>query len=281
MKRIIKVVSIFFAIMFWFPYQIVPQKLTAEDYLPKLNRIFELHEPVKMFHPVLEEVYPIAIVEEKQFYIYEPTADKKYRLVKQIPVTTPVPEGVKAAYPLQENDYKMTCVVTGAVFESLDGYSIIFHEFVHCAEFATVELQLKKNMEIYKRAMEKQDWMWELNYPFPYNKKEFVEIYTSMLTAINKNGIEEVKELRKKLRQVLSTDEYSYLTWVEWKEGFARWIENKVKGKFKLSENHFGGNVPFSRPTFYEGGSQFTELIYRSNPKDVLDLEKLYSLIKQ
>lgn len=254
---------------------------TVEKYLPKLDRISELHEITKQIHPALENVYPVAITEEEQFFIFEPDTNNIYRFVKQTAITSMVPKGIRAAYPLQENNNKMTCVVTGEVFDSMDGYAIIFHEFVHCAEFATVELKLKNNLEIYKQAMEKRDRMWELNYPFPYTKKEFAEAYASLLSTMMHNDLEAAKEIRKNLRLFLSKEEYSYMLWVEWKEGFARWVENKVRNKFKIKENHAGGIKPFDRVTFYKGGSQLIELIFNSNPQVVQDLEKLYESIKQ
>lgn len=253
----------------------------VEKYLPKLNRIIEFYGMIKQIHPVLERVYPIAIAEEGQFFIFEPDTNNIYRFVKQTAITSPVPKGIRAAFPLQDNDNKMTCVVTGEVFDSLDGYAIIFHEFVHCAEFATVELKLKNNLEIYKQAMEKGDWMWELNYPFPYTKKEFTEAYASLLSAMMQNDLEAACEIQKNLRLLLSKEEYSYMSWVEWKEGFARWVENKVRNKFGIKENHTSRIEPYDRVIFYEGGAQLIELIFNSNPQVVQDLEKLYESIKQ
>ncbi|MCX6169686.1 MAG: hypothetical protein NTX65_10105 [Ignavibacteriales bacterium] len=252
---------------------------TVEKYLPKLEKIFELHEKVKQIHPVLQNVYPVAIAEEGQYYIFEPDTNNRYRFVKKAATTSLVPKGIRAAFPLPENDNKMTCVVTGEVFDSMDGYAIIFHEFVHCAVFAAIEMILKDNLEIYKRAMEQKDWMWELNYAFPYSKKEFTEPYAALLSMLNKNDLNDVKDIRETIKEQLSKDEYSYMTWVEWKEGFARWVENKIRDKFGIKENHAGGIEPFDRVTFYEGGSRLIELIYKTDPKTVLDLEKLYAFI--
>jgi hypothetical protein len=251
----------------------------TEKYLPKLEKIFELHESIKEIHPVLKYVYPVAIAEEGKYYIFEPDTNNRYRFIKQAAVTSPVPKGIRAAFPLPENDNKMTCVVTGEVFDSMDGYAIIFHEFVHCAVFAAIETKLKDNLEIYKHAMEQKDWMWELNYAFPYSKKEFTEPYVALLSMLNKNDLNDVKDIRETIKAQLNKSEYSYMTWVEWKEGFARWVENKIRDKFGIKENHAGGTEPFDRVTFYEGGSRIIELIYKTDPKTVLDLEKLYSFI--
>lgn len=256
-------------------------KLIIEKYLPGLNRIFKIHEIVKQLHPSLQYVYPVAIAEDGQFYIFEPAANNTYRFIKQAVITAEIPKGIKAAYPLQENDYKMTCVVTGEVFDSMDGYAIIFHEFVHCAEFATVEMKLKENLDIYKLAIEQKDWMWELNYKFPYSKKEFTESYKALFSAMDRNDLDAIKEIRKKLKQFLSRNEYSYMTWVEWKEGFARWVENKTRNKLRVRENHTSRVEPFDRTTFYEGGSQLIELVFKTNPEIKPNLEKLYAFIQQ
>ncbi len=281
MKNLLKISVLLFLFCLGIAAQNATNNFVIEKYLPGLNRIFKLHEIVKEIHPTLEHVYPVAIAEEGQFYIFEPAVDNSYRFVKQTAIISPVPKRIKAAYPLQENDNKMTCVVTGEVFDSMDGYAIIFHEFVHCAEFATVEMKLKENLEIYKLAMKQKDWMWELNYPFPYSKKEITESFLSLLSAMDGKDLDAVKEARKKLKQHLSKEEYSYMTWVEWKEGFARWVENKVRDKFKINENHAGRIEPFNRTTFYEAGSQLIELIFKSNPEIMPDLEKLYAFIQQ
>jgi hypothetical protein len=281
MKCILKLFSIFVLSFGCLLAQNKTSNQVVEKYLPKLEKIFKLHEIVKQIHPTLEHVYPVAIAEDRQFYVFEPTANDTYHLLKQIPISSTIPKGIRAAYPLQENDNKMTCVITGEVFDSMDGYAIIFHEFVHCEQFSTVEMKLKENLEIFQIAMKKQDWMWELNFPLPYSKKEFTETYATLFLAMDKNNMAAVKDVRGTLKQILSKKEYSYMTWVEWKEGFARWVENKVRNKFRIRENHGGRVESFDRTTFYEGGSQLIELAFKSDPQIVQDLEKLYAFIRQ
>ena len=47
----------------------------------------------------------------------------------------PVPEGVRAAFPLECLDDRCACVVTPDAFESAEGLATIFHEFVHCRQY--------------------------------------------------------------------------------------------------------------------------------------------------
>ncbi len=40
-------------------------------------------------------------------------------------------------------------------------------------------------------------------------------------------------------------------SWKSWrKEGFARYIENKIRRKLELPENHYGADEPFNRIVF-------------------------------
>lgn len=55
------------------------------------------------------------------------------------------------------------------------------------------------------------------------------------------------------LRRVLSDIDYGYMTWVEWKEGFAGRTENLVRRRLGLKENHLGKEKPFGSIAFYEG----------------------------
>ena len=55
-----------------------------------------------------------------------------------------------------------------------------------------------------------------------------------------------VMEKRAALRQSLSRDDREYMVWQEWKEGFARLIENRIRGRSELAENHGGAKSPLS-----------------------------------
>jgi len=132
------------------------------EYVDQLQNVFEIQQNILDIHPFLEKVFPIAIVEDGQFFIYntEPTG-KEYKFVKQTAVPMPVPEGIRAAFPLDSYDNRMVCVVTGDVFNTLDGYVTIFHEFIHCQQFERGEQTIKQRLEIARRAEANNDYMWE------------------------------------------------------------------------------------------------------------------------
>ncbi len=155
-----------------------------ESLAPKLQRIIGLQAEVGPLHPVLQNLYPVAVVDGDRFLIFDLDESKTgYRFLKEAPVPMPMPKGVRAAFPLEALDNRSACVVSPEVFDSARGYVTIFHEFVHCRQWETVEPALKGRLSIYRQAMEAGDYMWELSYPFPYENAEFAEDYPAALTG--------------------------------------------------------------------------------------------------
>jgi hypothetical protein len=249
----------------------------ADKYAAPLRKIFELQAKFAPLHPALGKAYPVAIVENKTFYIFKPVPEEKmYRLAYSGPDTFDIPTGIRAAMPLAFWGDRMACVVTGEVFGQPDGYVFIFHEFVHCAQWDGCEQTLKAGLPIYRQAMKNKDYMWELQYPFPYAGAAFVETYPALFKAWDSDDVAAAESLRAALKKALSTEEWEYLTWQEWKEGLARHLENRMRLAAGLSENKGGGNPPFNRVTFYRGGDKFIRFLERRRPGIADDLEKLY-----
>jgi hypothetical protein len=187
-----------------------------------------------------------------------------------------LPEGVRAAFPLDFYDNKMACVVTGEVFDDLSGYVMIFHEFVHCAQTDCCENKLKSGLSVARQAREAGDYMWELNYPFPYEDSDFSEIYAIFLEAAAEGNVDTVLRCRTFLKETLNTPDYEYMVWQEWKEGFARLIENRIRKMLELEENHGGIDQPFDRVTFYEGGARYISTLVDKNKDLEKDIEALF-----
>ena len=253
---------------------------TADEtmiYNQGLQKILDIQDQIKDIHPLLNRVFPVVVAENDTFFIFDcVNPGKKYEFVKKVPVSMPIPPSIRAAFPLDSYEGKMGCVVTGDVFDSQLGYTTIFHEFIHCQQGETCELKLKGELEIAQKAMANQDYMWELNYPFPYEDKQFVQVYSAFLKAINKNDVHSVIGCRRQLKQILSKNNYEYMIWQEWKEGFARFIENQINHKLGLNENHYGVEKPYQRVTFYEGGSNYILFLSNQNPEISQDIEKLF-----
>jgi hypothetical protein len=259
----------------------VPSDSIEMKYYTSLQKIVKIHDEIKSFYAVLEKLQPIAIAENGNFYIFDTDENSNYKFIKKSPVSFPIPKGIRAAMPLEQYNSKCVCVVTGDAFDDMENCMLIFHEFVHCAQFQTVELSIKEKMKIYKHAMEKQDYMWEINYSFPYTNKDFVKTYAGFIEALEKQDSAGIKAARIMLKNILTENEYEYLTWQEWKEGYARYVENKLQKYFNLNINEYGKFIPFNRITFYAGGSKYIDYLIAKNPGPENDLEALYQKITE
>jgi hypothetical protein len=129
--------------------------------------------------------------------------------------------------------------------------------------------------------MEANDYMWELNHNFPYQDSLFVAYYTQFLIALDNDEDIKIKDLRDQLKQYLKPVDYEYMVWQEWKEGFARLIENKIRTHLNLEENNYGCNKPYNRVSFYYGGAKLIEYLSKKNPELYLDIEMLFHHMKR
>jgi hypothetical protein len=255
---------------------------SAEKYAAALQKIFDYQKMFAPLDPALAKVYPVAIVENKTFYVFQPFPDEKvYRLALTAPDTFNVPVGVRAAMPLSFWEGRMACVVTPEVFSQPDGYVFIFHEFIHCAQWYGGEQELKQGLSIFQEAMQKKDYMWELQYPFPYTDPDFVRSYRALLDAWERDDTAAAAALRAELYKALSPQEWEYLTWQEWKEGLARNLENRMRYVAGLPENAGGTSAPYDRVTFYVGGDKLIRFLGRTGEKAAWDLEALYRKISE
>jgi len=256
------------------------EDLVAQKYSAALAKIFDVQARIKGINRVFEKVYPVAIVENKTFYIFEPAAQKRvYRLVRTSPDNFNVAAGTLAAFTLSFWDNRMACVVTGKAFQESDTYAFLFHEFVHCAQWDCCDLKLKQHLSIFQAAMKNKDYMWELQYPFPYAKPDFVKIHGELLSVLDQGNASRVEFLRSELKKSLSDEDWEYMAWEEWKEGLARYLENRVRAVLGLPENRGGESPPFDRVTFYRGGDKFIRFLERRHPGISNDMEKIYQTI--
>jgi hypothetical protein len=247
------------------------------NYAPSLQKVIDLQNKILDIHPLFANPYPIAIVEGDTFLVFDvDTARNVYHLVREAPTPMPIPVGVRAAFDLECYDNKIACVVTGEVFEALDGYVTIFHEFVHCYQASTCEIKLKQSLEVARQAMAAGNYMWEIEHPFSYDSPDFIETYTALLQAVDANQGEEALRAHQKLRKLLTSLDFEYLVWQEWKEGFARLIENRLQWQFNLLENHYGRQKPYHRITLYEGGAGIIAALSQDKPALTNDLEGLF-----
>lgn len=250
-------------------------------YQAALKEIFTCQASILDLHPFLAELFPVAIVEDDHFLIYQPEPESwSYVFQARKPTPMPVPAGVRAAFPLGETGAPMACVVTPEIFEEPGGYVTIFHEFIHCVQFTTCELELKSGLGIAQAAQARGDFMWEIEYPFPYGSPVFSARYAVWLEVLRGRDEAAITAARQRLKTALSVADFEYLVWQEWKEGFARWLENRMRARFDLPPNHNGSQPPFSRVSFYAGGAAYIEHLTRTQPGLSTDLVALFERLR-
>jgi hypothetical protein len=253
------------------------QTILIEKYIQNLQKLFEIQKKIDHIHPFLKKLYPVAIVAGDLFYVFDlDSSGRRYFLAKMAKPAMIVAEGIRAAFPLDFYDNKMACVVSGEVFDDLPGYAMIFHEFVHCAQTDCCENKLKSGLSVAQQSHAANDYMWELNHPFPYEDSDFSEIYTIFLEAAAEKDVDKVSRCRTFLKEVLNTPDYEYMVWQEWKEGFARLIENRIRIKLELEENHGGIKQPYNRVAFYEGGARYISGLIGEDKSLEKDIEALF-----
>jgi hypothetical protein len=168
-------------------------------------------------------------------------------------------------------------VVTRDVFDALEGYVTIFHEFVHCMQWETCEPRLRQTLGIARQAQAENDVMWELHYPFPYADPQFAAAYGALLEASQEGDVVDAMwASRRRLRAALAPGDWEYMVWQEWKEGLARYLENRIRDRLGLLANHGGGAPPYDRVTFYEGGARLIAALGQDEPGLLHDLEALF-----
>jgi len=236
-----------------------------------LDRLVAVQRSLAAIHPALVELQPVAVVEGDQFLIYEATPEAGYHFTGAAPTPMPIPAGVRAAFPLDALAGRPACIVTADVFDEPAGIVTMLHEFVHCYQFNTCEMKLKESLAIARQAQEEGNFTWELDYPFPYQDSAIEAAYCKVL-----NSEADILTARTELYGLLASGDLEYLRWQEWKEGFARYLENQMKRQLGLAVNRNGYEPPFDRVSFYAGGAAWIAYLVDQEADVVEDLEGLF-----
>lgn len=244
------------------------------DYEQQLQELVSLQHGLQDMHPCLRQHFPIAVMDTQTCLIYDwQAAAHAYRLMKKVASPLPDATTVWAAFPLEDYDGRMACVVTEDVFSAVAGSVTILHEFVHCYQFAHGEQALKQQLRVAQQAMAAGDVMWELEHPFPYSDPAVAASYAALLSSTT---LQEMLAIHQELKALLSGTDYEYLIWQEWKEGLARYIENRMRQRLGLPDNRGGAEPPFERRSFYAGGARFIALLAAAEPAVMEDICRLF-----
>jgi murein L,D-transpeptidase YafK len=242
-----------------------------------LTKLPEMKKEIENIHPLLGSFHPVAVLENDYLYIFDfDTLSGRYRFQKREPAPFPMPKEIRASFPLSSYNWKPSCIVSKNVFNTVNGYVLIFHEFIHCGQSETCEQRLKNKLEIARAAAAKNDFSWELNHPFPYQDSTFTVRYSEFIEALNDSDRNAIMENRGELKRRLSPVDFEYMVWQEWKEGFARLIENKIQTKYGVEVNEYGKDKPYDRVVFYHGGARFIDYLVRCENGLFHDIELLF-----
>jgi hypothetical protein len=242
-----------------------------------LARTFAIQAQIRDIHPCFAELYPVVLSQGGRFFMYEPDPQhQRYTYIDSGPAPEWLSGDIFAAFPVEQWQGKMACVVSSHVLDTDEGYCVLFHEFVHCMQYDHCEGRLKSQLSVAQRAMREGRHTWELDHPFPYSDSIFEMLYIQFVNACRMNDRGGVLKLRHALAEHLDPADYEYLIWQEWKEGFARYLENKIRERLNLPENTSGLTQPHNRITFYIGGSFYIEHLIRQHPECHEDIEMLF-----
>ncbi len=84
---------------------------------------------MREIHPLFERLYPLAVLKGKKLYIYR-VDQREYFLYKKINAPEWLPQNVMAVFPLKENNYNITCVISPDALENPEKIVLGLHEFV-------------------------------------------------------------------------------------------------------------------------------------------------------
>jgi hypothetical protein len=269
---------------FFIKVDILPQT-SSKKLIAKMDSsliiLVKVQTKVKDVYPCLEKFQPVAVPYKDSLIIFDyDSSENSYKLIKETTQPFPLHEGIQASFPLSVYDNKPTCIVNPKTFNSAVGYTTIMHEFIHCCQYNSVEPELKSNLEIYKTAMKNKNYSWEIAHPFDWDDSVLVNLYDTYKQALETNDIKSTKEYRFRIKRHLSGIDFEYLLWEEWKEGLARYVENKVHDRLNIERNNYGKDKPYNRASFYYSGELLITKLAEINPELPTDMKSLFEKMR-
>ena len=251
-----------------------------EEQLAFMEEIIKLHDEIKNIHKSLEKLYPISVINSGHFFIFDLNdAGSKYEFKLKVASPMPIPDdmSILAAFPLEFYDMKPSAVISKDILKVPENYIFIFHEFVHCYQWDNGEQEIRKGLTVEKQEMAKNNHSWELNFPFPYNSEYFINKTMELTGSFT---LENAVQYHESMKSYLQEIEFEYMIWQQWKEGFARYVENLVRNKIGLKLNTTIVTTPLDRVCFYEIGSKYIELLMNKNSELDNDIVELFYKMK-
>lgn len=245
------------------------------NFIEQLQRLNDIRERVAHIHPCLTSPFPVAIAVDGEFLVHDAGSRDSYEWIHTEATPFPIPTGVRAAFPLEFYGNRAAAVITPDAFDSLEDLVTVLHEFVHCFQWATCEQRLRAGLEIEKVMKSHGSIQWEIEFPFPYSDPAFETSFSEYLSTIRSDEARMLVK-RNEVLDSLQPLEREYFWWQEWKEGFARFVENKMRDELELPENCNGSLIPYSRQSFYFSGSAYIHWLSVERGVSTDDLGQLF-----
>ena len=239
----------------------------------KLNFIFEFRNKIKDIHPLLNKCFPVVVSSVDKVDIYDVTPEEKYTLVKTDKNMFGHIPHIRASFPFESYGNRPVCIITEDVFDEPNGYAVVFHEFIHCQQYEICENRLKQRLSVYKQALLEKNYMWELNYNFPYNSEEFISYCNT-----ENNLLQFLTEKRKLIKDSLGSANYEYMTWQEWKRSFTEYIETKII-EITVKNVEQSDSLSMSRVCLYKTGARFIGALKTKYHNCDENIESLFEMI--
>lgn len=245
--------------------------------LLSLEKLQQLHKQIKDIDLSVSKLYPVTLVEDNTFFVFDLNEScEKYEYKLESPTSMPIPKSILAAFTLDFYHEKPSAIISDEAFNSPEGLIFIFHEFVHCFQLENGERDIRDTLEIERKYKEEDNYMWEINHPFPYEDCDFVNKSIELEDYFKEESFNGVLSYHRQMKNELSKMDYEYMLWQEWKEGFARYIENLIRNRVGIEANITKLEPKFNRVSFYEIGSKYIYLLIKNNPHLRNDLRGLY-----
>lgn len=200
-----------------------------------------------------------------------------YEYIDMINISNNLSDNTSAAFPINKSGDKICCVLGKNIIKSKYSMIYLFHEFVHCYQYENYEIIIKKDLNL------DDDKIFYLMNNFKYNNIYFYEYYQQALMYLKQNNIKESIKIKQKLFGKLTLDKIKFITFLEWKEGYARFYENFIRENLNIKKNNYYNHPVLDTTIIYEYGSEYfrqtctsieTDLYhgYKRLSKDYLEL---------
>jgi len=241
-----------------------------------MDSIIKMHNAVKNIHVSLEKLYPITIIDDGWFYVFDKNENgDKYEFMRKVKTSIVVFSEILTAFHLNFYDMKPSVVISKNMLGNPGNNILVLHEFVHCFQLENGAVEIRNGLSIHNQKIA-NNYNWEVDFPFPFKNQYFIDKTTELSACFAKGNYDYTEVYRNCMRAYLHKAEYEYLIWQEWKEGYARYVENLIRKELRLQLNSNILIPPFGKVHLFEIGSKYIEILVEKEKGFNDDIVKLF-----